>query len=61
VEAVVAELLGAAYESQAQSPIVITVWERVLHAFTLGFGSRRISDGTIDLWAEVPRARPGNS
>jgi hypothetical protein len=86
VEAVVAELLGAAYESQAQSPIVITVErfallisvrvrcsgpvdirdepfhlrERVLHEFALGFGSRRNPDGTIDLWAELPRARPGN-
>jgi hypothetical protein len=30
--------------------------ERVLHALTLAFGQRRNADGTIDLWAEVPRS-----
>jgi hypothetical protein len=30
--------------------------ERVLHGLTLAFGQRRNSDGTTDLWAEVPRS-----
>jgi len=81
VEAVVGELLGAAYESNAEQPIVITVEgfarlisvrvrcagpvdlrdqpfalrERVLQSLTLAFGSRRNGDGTVDLWAEVPK------
>jgi hypothetical protein len=29
--------------------------ERVLQSLTLAFGSRRNGDGTVDLWAEVPK------
>ncbi len=82
LETVVDELLGAAYESNAEQPIVITVErfarlisvrvrcagpaelrenpfhlrEGLLQSLTLAFGSRRNADGTVDLWAEVPKS-----
>jgi hypothetical protein len=31
------------------------VRERVLQSLTLAFGERRNGNGTVDLWAEVPR------
>jgi hypothetical protein len=81
LELVVAELLGAAYDSDVQSPMVVMIEsfarlhsvrllgiknvdlreapfelrDRVLRGLTLAFGERRNADGTIDLWAEVPR------
>jgi hypothetical protein len=82
LELVVAELVGAAYDSEVQSPMLVRIEtfarlhsvrlcgisnvdlrdapfdlrERVLRGLTLAFGERRNADGTIDLWAEVPRS-----
>jgi hypothetical protein len=82
LELVVAELFGAANDSETRSPMTVMVdtfprlhsvrlcginnvdlrdapfhlRERVLQSLTLAFGQRRNSDGTTDLWAEVPRS-----
>ncbi len=32
--------------------------ERLIERLVIGFGRRRREDGSVDLWAEIPRRRP---
>lgn len=82
LNAIISELIGAAFDSRVEPPIVVMVEtfarlhsirvrvadyvelvddpfrlrERILQSLTLAFGQRRNGDGTVDLWAEVPRS-----